>query len=568
MSAESSGPSDSDLPKIRYRKLRSPAAHGETLQLPPLEDATKVWKQNIGLLENASRQNAVIGGVELFELQKTARTELLIAARTYDQRYQLAANRPPESSSSQNFPPPIVMSGHQPELFHPGVWYKNFVLSRLGKTVGATAINLVVDNDIMGSASIGFPKPFERSHSTASQSVGFTTGAIAFDRSFSNLPFEVSNIKDLQFFEEFPARVQKAFGGKENRLVHRLWPHVMAAAKSFEVDGEVNLGQAIAGGRHRLEREFGLETLELPISHVAKTKSFAMFVQGIVANIQQFHSAYNEVLNEYRDVHRIRSNSHPVPELQVQNGWLETPFWIWNQSNKRRRGLFVKVESLGQSNLVQSNSWQLNSRFSFSDLDGWVETFEGSDFVDSFLRIQSSVSIRPRALMTTMFSRLILSDMFLHGIGGSKYDQLTDVIAARFFGVELPEYLTISATMKLPTDYEVVDRQDLVTVKQLIRETKYHPETRVVSSNADVESLIRQKRKWVAKLDRSKARHDAIETLNKSLAELAVPSLDELETRRSVIEERLRTSEVLTSREYSFCLFPESLVAELKALAE
>ena len=31
---------------------------------------------------------------------------------------------------------PFILSGHQPEMFHPGVWYKNFVLGGLAQADG------------------------------------------------------------------------------------------------------------------------------------------------------------------------------------------------------------------------------------------------------------------------------------------------------------------------------------------------------------------------------------------------------------------------------------------------
>ena len=37
------------------------------------------------------------------------------------------------------------------------------------------------------------------------------------------------------------------------------------------------------------------------------------------------------------------------------------------------------------------------------------------------------VKIRSRALITTLWARLVLGDLFLHGIGGAKYDQVTDL---------------------------------------------------------------------------------------------------------------------------------------------
>ena len=57
-------------------------------------------------------------------------------------------------------------------------------------------------------------------------------------------------------------------------------------------------------------------------------------------------------------------------------------------------------------------------------------------------------------LTTTLFSRFLLGDLFIHGIGGAKYDELGDEIARRFFGIEPPGFLTVSMTLwlGLPSD--------------------------------------------------------------------------------------------------------------------
>ena len=51
---------------------------------------------------------------------------------------------------------------------------------------------------------------------------------------------------------------------------------------------------------------------------------------------------------------------------------------------------------------------------------------------------RQGLRLRPRALVTTMYARLMLADLFLHGIGGAKYDQLTDLIIRQFFDVQPP----------------------------------------------------------------------------------------------------------------------------------
>ena len=49
-----------------------------------------------------------------------------------------------------------------------------------------------------------------------------------------------------------------------------------------------------------------------------------------------------------------------------------------------------------------------------------------------------------------MYARLFLADLFIHGIGGAKYDELTDELMRRFFKIEPPEFLTLTGTLLLP----------------------------------------------------------------------------------------------------------------------
>ena len=53
-------------------------------------------------------------------------------------------------------------------------------------------------------------------------------------------------------------------------------------------------------------------------------------------------------------------------------------------------------------------------------------------------------------MITTLFARLFLGDLFMHGIGGAKYDQVTDSLVERFFGVKPPGFMTLTATLRLP----------------------------------------------------------------------------------------------------------------------
>ena len=49
-----------------------------------------------------------------------------------------------------------------------------------------------------------------------------------------------------------------------------------------------------------------------------------------------------------------------------------------------------------------------------------------------------------------MFMRLFAADQFIHGIGGGRYDQVTDRVVAKFFEIEPPKFCVTTATMYLP----------------------------------------------------------------------------------------------------------------------
>src|SRR3989442_12865445 len=62
----------------------------------------------------------------------------------------------------------------------------------------------------------------------------------------------------------------------------------------------------------------------------------------------------------------------------------------------------------------------------------------------------AGLAIRPRALTLTAFTRLCLADLFVHGVGGGRYDRVTDAVIREYFGLEPPAYAVTTATMHLP----------------------------------------------------------------------------------------------------------------------
>jgi len=531
-----------DPEKVVYKKLRAPSLNGEALQVPLLSKVENLWQANLRRIAEASSTRF---DRPLKEIQALGRAELMNKALIYSAAY---LDEMP-SVTSQN----VIMSGHQPELFHPGVWYKNFALSELGVRQNAFAINLIIDTDICAHPSVSFPCVLGNESDWKETQLE----RVAMDARAEEVPYEFRPVIDRKLFESFGARLTRRFcHGESPCLINRLWNHVNIAASRLNNRSGTGLGQLVAAGRHRLEVEYGLRTLEVPISHLAETSAFACFFKSILSAANEFRLIYNSVLDDYRSAYQIRSKFHPLPKLAKEDGWVEVPFWIWSDFECRRQRLYVRFR---KDQLMLSNRLGWEFSCPLADADDQVTDLR-----------KAGVLIRPRALTTTLFSRLILSDLFLHGIGGAKYDQLTDLIAERFFEVKLPSFQTLTATMKLSNSFDLVSQSDLTELDREIREVRFHPERFIEDPSESVANLIAQKQSLAfGKLasPRTRERHVAIDRLNRQLAVHAQPEVDLIEGRRADLLGKKRASEILSSREFSFCLFDSSIMDGLKQLA-
>jgi hypothetical protein len=172
--------------------------------------------------------------------------------------------------------------------------------------------------------------------------------------------------------------------------------------------------------------------------------------------------------------------------------------------------------------------------------------------------------LRPRALLTTMYARLVLSDLFLHGIGGGKYDQLGDMIMRSFFMMTPPKFMVISATLKLPGVEPSDSGGRIRHLKRTIRETEYHGERFADRIELD-RALLDEKRALLAKMPprgQRKAWHDRLEQINVVLSRELASIRASLRTELASAERAAASQALLASREHPFCIFPLEYLTE------
>jgi hypothetical protein len=506
------------------RRYRAPRGDGEILADPTLAEAERL----------IATQAAALAASPMAEAAAAARRELLETAIHYTGGY-----RDVSFATGSSPPTEIVMAGHQPVLFHPGVWLKNFALSRLAARPGRVGINFLADGDAIRTAAIRVP---------AGSLADPRIESIAFDATGPEVPHEERSILRADLLHSFAARVNRAVGELvPNPMLEDYWPRVLGAASRTD-----RLGLAIAQGRHELEAAWGLRTLEVPLSALCRGPAFLRFAATILADAGRFGEVYNSAVTDYRHHYKIRSRAHPVPELERADGWQEAPFWLWTADTPRRRRAFVR-QTAGE--------WELSDRDRLSLPLG--RAGDPDSLAAALAGLPADVRLRPRALATTLFARLLLSDLFIHGIGGGMYDQVTDAILRRFFEVEPPAYLVLTGTYRLPLARSATTPEDLARIDRTLRELTYDPGKHIDPSDSRAATLAAERAAWVANelpKGQRRERHVALRRLDDALQPLVAERRRELAFERQRVAEELRRSQVLASREFAFCLFPEDFL--------
>jgi hypothetical protein len=442
----------------------------------------------------------------------------------------------------------LLVAGHQPELFHPGVWVKNFALYGLGQAYNAASLNLVVDNDTVKSTSLRIPvlakSSEQRTHSRS----------LLFDRWTGPTPYEERTIADPELFATFPGRASELMRGWPfEPLLPAFWAEVLRQAEQTP-----NLGACFAAARRTFERAWGCRNIELPLSALCRTDVFAWYACDLLARLPRFHTLYNTVVAEYRLRHGLRGHTHPVPDLAAEGDWLEAPLWAWRTGSSRRGRLFVRGTGDRLELRSGAEAWPSLPRPQPERAERAVQAWQALE--------QQGYKVRSRALTTTLFSRMFLGDLFIHGIGGGKYDELTDELIRRYYDTEPPLFLVLSATRLLPLPRAAVAAEDCRRLAHALLDVHYNPQRHLhedAQSAADIELSARKQTLIETHPATAAERRERFRTLRALTEELRRPlQAREQELRRQLArcECQLRANAVLSRRDYSFCLFPaESL---------
>jgi len=450
----------------------------------------------------------------------------------------------------------IIQTGHSPAIVHPGVLIKHSLVNRIAKKVNGIGINMVVDNDAGNDNCLNIPDINDLDSSVEK---------MEYHPGLRNLAFEEIRYADSTQLPAF----------KENILKSLHHPDMLKTFEDFmnvviKLSGEtLQFSDLFTFARHAFATRFGIRNLEVPVSLISETDPFLNFFLHITANVKCFVDIYNSKLREYRKLKKISSKANPLPDLMEKGFVIEMPFWIWEEG-KQRKSLYASVSNGSRISILCEN--KMIEHFDFGEMNRSTDNLKNLERLKAL--ISKGIKIRPKAIANTMYSRMFFSDLFIHGIGGAKYDLITDEIIREFFGVEPPEYATISATLYLPYKPFDVSDEDINKMKHAVKDMGYNPDryaSRGIMEDAGMISLINEKKDLISRgASDSKEKHltfDRIKQLNSLMKDKISPLIKKSENEIADLEKKLSYNSIVTNRNYPFCLYPEAMLRELFKLS-
>lgn len=520
-----------------HAKPALPAGHGEVLTRPPFEGWASLARANHAA---ARAWTFLVAGVPATDLREQARAESLATAAEFSagMGVEVAPPGPPDGL--------VVATGHQPELYHPGVWIKDFLLQRLADESGATAIDLVVDSDAFQVLGVSAP--------CMAPGVKRCTQYLAIGG--PNTSYASATVPSERDVNDFCAAADNMLASLPAPAVRRHFAAFCAHLEAARPDAR-SLAELVTMARRRYEAPAGSTYLELPVTSVARTAAFRTFVVDLALNARRFSDAYNAELAEYRFVNKTRSAAQPFPDLAVETDSVELPLWLLGAG---RTSVVARELADGITRL--------------EGIDGTAIVDLPADPAAAVAALAASDAlIAPKALALTTFVRLFACDLFIHGVGGGRYDRVADGVCRRYYGIEPPEFVVASTTMYLPIGAHIVSEDEVAAAKARLNRLEHNPDALLdevefdsAEEHSNAVELAHEKADLVSAIARPDADKKAlgarIREVNTALAALLAPLRAGMEAEVARLEAQRAVSEILTDRTYPFCFWSPDEVAD------
>ncbi len=443
-------------------------------------------------------------------------------------------------------PGPWIVTGHQSEMHHAGVWFKVAAIDAWARAAGGTALHVVTDLDAAKHVMVKVPQVVEDRRITIHRvPVAHPVG----DQCPAQLPPPP---------RETVRRLARLAAPSDEAGPTDTW--LMAVGRR---DDGGTLAEWIADGAAAVNRSLGLDIRDVFISTLVRGRAWGRFAVHILLNAGRMFEAHRAVLAAHRRRHGITNPAQPVPDLRTADGAVEVPLWAFRGAGGREP-LYVKASGTivelhtpaGRLIRLPAEPDEATEAIvAFSDGGGWIA---------------------PRALTLTMFLRSFVADIFIHGTGGARYDVLGDALTEAWYGWRPPPFGVATATLRLDLPRFDVTAADLAAARWRAHHL-YHNPWLGRGPDDPPPAAERLQATRTAAVRRAAAlgpltpeRAEAFQTIhrvNEQLRALLAEAQRRAARRVARLEAQLEHNRLADDREYFFALMPAAKLAGLIAQA-
>ena len=403
----------------------------------------------------------------------------------------------------------IYVTGHQPEIFHPGILFKDLLLNKLSIMHNAFPLHLNVDTDIFEFKYI-FPQ--------------------IDDNNLIINKFEYHQDR-LFMFEDFnlekETELLKILNDQEIDLKEILSESVYEFALEYinRIKKLINSKEKFHNISNIIRNNFLINNnMDIPtikLSEFIKLDSFQYFVELISNRNSEFIEMHNISLRNYRELHKIKNHAQPIPDMIIN----ELPFWELNIQDGNR--------------------------------------------THAKLPFNLSTTYSPRAITNTMYIRLFLSDLFIHGRGGARYEAISDGIIENFFGSKSSPYFVASATLHLDNNNNFKTLNiSLNELNVVLRDLNYSPEKFIESTDILKIEKTKLQERFKNQNEDKKFLTQEIQKINEVIKEKIKDKIEYYEKLKENFEQFHKNKESLENREYPFFYYNmNELILEVEKLS-
>lgn len=305
---------------------------------------------------------------------------------------------------------PVVATGHQAWLWHPGILAKHIAARIAANRFGASAINIVVDYDPVAPAVISLPVRRGDRLELVTRSLTATTQTEVWPGYTNPIDGRAA-----------AATLRTMAKESDGEVLVDVEPTANAWADARGHTFAEQISQVIA----RLAKPWAGELPFLMASKLTGTSEASRLVRRMIDDARRCVTAYNRAVAR-----------HPAAGIRpLFEGVDEVELPLWTQTRARRGRVYV--------DLGDSKRPVLFSDDPEADL-AWLDT--------------TPACIVPRALSLTAIMRSAMCDLFIHGKGGGVYDRVTEEWWRDWLGEPLAPMTVVSADVRLAFDAPVSDR--------------------------------------------------------------------------------------------------------------